>query len=150
MHDHEEQHRRHCEEVHVARAFVIAHDEAQRLKLHGFPDHESRQNQDHGDNYRSQVGGTLRGVVETQILVGELAAQRLPDVAEYRAGRNRQELAAEVSGENPVCDLNDAVDGEEPHGGEVPLQGAGEPAAQRPFGGKLETEERRSVIDPPP
>src|SRR6185503_9155880 len=38
----------------------------------------------------------------------------------------------------------------QPHGGKMPEQSAGQPAAQRDAGGKGEPEQRRGIVDLPP
>src|SRR5581483_9661058 len=98
-----------------------AHEAAEPMQLHRLPDDEARGDQDaQGDDER-EVRSALRGVVDRQILVRELAAERIGDVAEYRARRDRQQPAAKMTGDDAVSDIHEAVRGEEPHRGEMPL-----------------------------
>src|SRR6185503_7457103 len=62
---------------------------------------------------------------------------------------DRQQLLAEAAGDKTQHQIDQAVDHQQPHRGEMPEQRAAEPAAQRDARGETETEQRRGVIDLP-
>ena len=53
------------------------------------------------------------------------------DIGDNLGRADRQELAPEAAGRDAQHQIDEAVDDEHPHGGEVPEQRAGEPAAER-------------------
>src|SRR5919204_5656345 len=133
----------------ITRALVIAHPLAEPIELDRFPyDQAGKDHDDERDNQR-EIRSALRRVVDREVLVREPAAQRLTDIVQHGARRDRQQLAAEMAGENSVGEIDEPIQREEPHAGEVPLQRAGKPAAQRDLRREFEAEERRGVVDLP-
>ena len=96
------------------------------------------------------VGEFLEGVV--------LPLRRMifsnTEIIEYHwenTGRIRlseKRRASAMLSENIVKDVNNPVDGEQPHGKEMPHPRAGQPTAERDSIGKCKTEERRGIVDP--
>jgi len=81
--------------------------------------------------------------------VGEAAACRGEEIAPYLARPDREKLAAETPGQDAECDIDDAVDHEQPHGREVPQQRTGKPIAERDLVRKSKTEQRRGIVNLP-
>ena len=73
----------------------------------------------------------LHRVVDRQIVVRELAAQSGEEVVHDFTRTDRKQLAAEAAGRDAEADIDSAVDHQEPHGGEMPQQRAGQPIAER-------------------
>jgi hypothetical protein len=149
MDQHDEHEQRHREKVHDTCAFITAEKRGQLLHLHRLPDREAGQYQHQRAQDDREIGRPLRGVVHGQILVREPAAQRFPHVLEYRARRERQELPPEVTRDDAVGHVDDAVQHQQPQGGKVPLQGTRKPAAEGELAGNPEREEGRRVVDAP-
>ncbi len=149
MDQHDEHEQRHRQKVNHARAFVAAENGRDLLQLNRFPDREARENQHEAAQDDREVGGALRGVVDGEVLVRQLSAQRLQHVMEYRARRDRQELPPEMAGNDTVSHVDDAVQNQQPHGGEMPLQCARKPAAEGELARNPERKERRRIVDAP-
>ncbi|KOT10965.1 hypothetical protein DM77_2837 [Burkholderia mallei] len=150
MHDEERDEKRHRPEVHDARAVVAAEPLAQQRELHRFPDHEPGQHEQREIGDRRDVRGALERVVHGQIVVRQPPAQRVAQVARNARRAQRQELARETPGGDAHRQIEHAVEKQQPHRREVPLQRAAEPAAERRAARKHEARvDRRSVVDPP-
>ncbi|KAG1460490.1 hypothetical protein G6F57_014312 [Rhizopus arrhizus] len=146
---HERHQQRHGEEMDAARKFIAAQQVAQPIELHRLPQHQPGQHQHHDVGHDEQVRQFLHLVVVAQVVVGELAAQRGAQVRGPAAGADGEELAPEAAGGHVQRQIQQAVGEQQPHAGEVPLQGAAQPAAQRDAVGEGEVEERGGVIDAP-
>ena len=93
--------------------------------------------------------------------MGELTADCGPQVSQDPLWMDRKYGAAKMSRCQPIDEINERIDKEQPHRREVPLQRAGQtllvvpalrdfgPAAERHPHRELETEERLPVVDPP-
>ncbi|MNY28677.1 hypothetical protein D3C86_1626660 [compost metagenome] len=81
--------------------------------------------------------------------MGQLAVQRGGQVVCDAARGNGKEFAPEAAGGHVQRQVQEAVREQQPHAGEVPLQGAAQPSAQRDAVGEGKVEERRGVIDAP-
>ena len=79
----------------------------------------------------------------------QLAGQRRPGVRDHARRRDRQQLLAEAAGGKAQREIDEAVDHQQPHRREMPEQRAAEPVAERDALGKLESEQRRGVVDLP-
>ena len=71
------------------------------------------------------------------------------EIAHDLARPDWQQLAPEVAGDERQDHVDEPVGDQQPHGGEVPEQRAGQPAAERDAGGKCEAEQRRGIVDLP-
>jgi hypothetical protein len=69
---------------------------------------------------------STHGVVDAKP-VGQPKSQRRHDVENERRRADREERPAEMPGKNSIGEIDDAVDGEQPHAGKMPLQGSGKP-----------------------
>ena len=67
----------------------------------------------------------------------ELEGERGLGVGDDLGRINRQQLALEAAGGEPERDIDDAVDHQHPHGGEMPEQRAAQPLAERDVLGKF-------------
>ena len=61
----------------------------------------------------------------------ELAGERRLRVGDHAARRDREQLAAEAAADEAERHVDEAVDHQQPHRGEMPEQRAAEPAAER-------------------
>ncbi len=160
MHDQEEHDRRHAQEVDDARGIEAAEQEGQLLELSWLPDRQPRQDHDHARGHDTQIERLLYRVVGTET-VRQLKPECSEGVAYNRRRPYGKEALAEVSGSDAIDEIDDAVDRQEPHGREVPLQCAGKSilvmeidravdgAAQRRPDRKAEQEDRVGIVDAP-
>src|SRR5215831_7807714 len=88
-------------------------------------------------------------VVRREIVVREPAGERRPEISNHLAWPYRKKHPSKTASSNAEHDIDEAVDGKEPHGGEMPKERAGEPATERDRGRKHEPEQRRGVVDLP-
>ena len=73
--------------------------------------------------------------------MGELEGQLRPSGPQINfAWTNGKELATEASGSDAERDVDDAVDHQHPHRGEMPEQSAGEPVAQGDLSGETQNQ----------
>src|SRR6476659_5340756 len=149
MHHDEGNDQGHTDEMHVTRGVVTAEQRGEPLQLHRLPDRQARQHDKHADHDHAGVEQFLHVIVLAQIVVRELASQRSPGIRDYAVRRDRQQLLAEAAGGKPKREIDQAVDHQNPHRGEMPEQRAAEPAAKRDGTRKAEVEQRRGVIDLP-
>jgi len=82
VHQHDEGDRGHGEEVQVARAFVIADPLAEPIELHRFPDDQTGKHHHYQRGDQREIRGALRGVVDREVVMGEMPAQRLADIVQ--------------------------------------------------------------------
>ena len=142
--------RAHGEEMHVAGKIVAAEQRGQFLELHRLPDRQARQHDQDAAQDHAGVKHLLHGVVVREIVMRELEGERGLGVAEHLGRSDRQQLAAEAAGGEAERHIDDAVDHQHPHGGEMPEQRAAQPLAERDVLGKFEAaEQRRGVVDLP-
>ncbi len=149
MHHDEARDRGHGEEVHVACGVVAAEYGGEPLQLHRLPDREPRQHDHDTRKNDAEVEELLHGVVVGEVVVGEPAGQGRPGVGDHLAGADRGQLAAEAAAGNAERDVDEAVHRQHPHGGEMPEQGARQPAAEGDAARECEREQGRGVIDLP-
>src|SRR5438128_1570655 len=109
-----------------ARHVESAEKPSQLLKLTRLPDRKAGQNHDHARGEHPEIERLLHGVVDAEP-VREPEAQRRDGVAEDGCRADREERPPKMPGENSVDEIDDAVDGEQPHAGKMPLQSAGKP-----------------------
>jgi hypothetical protein len=144
----ESRHGGHGEKMHPARAFVAAHQRRQFLELHRLPDRQAGQDKRNSKQDDHEVGGLLQWVIEPQ-LMGDPAMQQIGEFMQDRVQGEGEETAPVVAGEDTIQHIGQAVDDQQPHRGEVPLQRSREPAAQSQVGRKGKGEQRRGVVDAP-
>ncbi|MNG10417.1 hypothetical protein D3C84_938820 [compost metagenome] len=85
----------------------------------------------------------------TEIGVPEFSAQGGPQIVQHAFGRNREETSLQAPAEQVEGQVDQAVDRQEPHRREMPLQRACQPAAEGDRIGKTEIVDRRGVVDAP-
>src|SRR5271169_4961549 len=108
------------EEVHVTRPVVTAEQRSEIFELHRLPDRSTGQRDDDAGQNDAEIKQPLHGVVDGKIVVRELAAQSRREIVEHIARADREQLAAEAPSEDAERDIDDEVNDEEPHGGEMP------------------------------
>src|SRR5262245_5513778 len=79
----------------------------------------------------------------------ELERQRGLEICNHLARSYREKLPAETAGDDAERHIDDAVDHENPHGGKMPKQRAGEPVAKRDLSRKDKVKQWRSIVDLP-
>ena len=131
MHHQKSDDRAHGEEMHVAGGVVAAEQRGQFLELHRLPDRKTGQHDQDAAQDDAGVEHLLHGVVVRQVIMRELEGERGLGVGEHLRRINRKQFAAETAGGKPERDIDDAVDHQHPHGGEMPEQRAAKPIAQR-------------------
>ena len=67
-----------------------------------------------------------------------------------KSQRGEPQISSEMPGGNPVSEVGDSSQGEQPHGAEVPRECSAEPAAETGPARKAERQARRCVVDLPP
>ena len=120
MHDQESDDRRHGEEMHVAGKIVAAEQCGQFLELHRLPDRNARQHDHDAAQDHAGIKHFLHRVVVRQIVVREFECQSRLNVGNDLGRCDRQQLAAEAAGDEAERHIDDAVDHQHPHGGEMP------------------------------
>ena len=148
----EEQHdRRHAEEMNEARGLEAAEQRGQFGELHRLPDHQAGKHLNDADQDDADIEHALHGVVAGEIVVLQVKSQRIADIGDQRARIDRQQHAPETSGRQSIADVEQAVDRENPHAEEMPLQRALRLAADGHPIGKMQPPEQHLVfIDLPP
>ncbi|MNT37868.1 hypothetical protein D3C72_1740290 [compost metagenome] len=81
--------------------------------------------------------------------MGQLALQRGDQIGQQQSRRQGKELAPQPPRDDIDDQIQQTIGHQQPHGGEMPLQGAAEPAAQSQGARQFEREEWRRVIDAP-
>src|SRR5215831_21002116 len=81
--------------------------------------------------------------------MSELERQGRFHVSDHIARTDWQELAAEAACGNAERNVDNAIDHDDPHCGEMPEQCPGKPAAKGNLLGELEVEQRRGVVNLP-
>ena len=96
------------------------------------------------------VEDLLHRVVDGQVFVGDLEADRLAHGLDDLGHADRQQPLPEAAGDEAVDQVSEAVDREHPHGGEVPEQALGGPAAEPDRVREVqEAEDDAVVVDAP-
>ncbi|MNG23988.1 hypothetical protein D3C84_1086590 [compost metagenome] len=85
----------------------------------------------------------------TRVGMPQPPAQCGPQVMQDTTGRDGEKASFQATTEEVEDQVDETVEGEQPHCCEVPLQCTAEPAAQGDRSGKTELVKRRRVIDPP-
>ena len=122
MHDQEQDDRRHPEEVHYAREIEAAEQEGELLELAGLQI-EPGQHGDGAGRQHADIERLLHRVVGAEP-VRQPERQRGNGVAQDGRGADRQERAPEMSRQESIGDVDEAVEREQPHAGEMPLRAA--------------------------
>ena len=81
--------------------------------------------------------------------MAEPAGERGPEIAHDVSRPDRQKLAPKAAGHKPQRHVDEPIGEQQPHGGEMPEQAAGQPAAKRDTLWKCEREQWRGVVDLP-
>ena len=132
----------------VARDAVAAEEPGEPAELHRLPQREpTRHHADRGDQ-REHVKQPLHRVVDAALVV-EAEGERRPQIARPGARPDRQQVAPEMPGQQPVREVKETGAGERPHRREMPQEAAAQPAAQRDGAREAEGEQRRGVVDLP-
>jgi len=148
--DRDERHQQcHRDEMYMARTFVAPEQFTQQRELHRLPQHQPGDHQQRDIDHHEQVRQPLHLVVMIQVGMSQLAAQRGPEVMQHAFGRDREKAPLQAPAEQVAGQVDEAVDGQEPHRREVPLQGAAQPTAEGDAFGKTEIVKRGSVVDAP-
>ncbi|AEK60019.1 hypothetical protein CFU_0181 [Collimonas fungivorans Ter331] len=148
VHRHECDDAGHRDKVHAACGIVTAKQVGQDVQLHRFPDRQAGRYHQHPEQQYDYVHQALHGVVDAG-LVRQLESQRIRGVAQQVARPQRQEMAAEMTGQHAVADVDQTVCHQQPHRRQVPGNRAAQPAAERGPAREVEAEQRRGVVDRP-
>src|SRR5580704_9419115 len=131
VHSQESYDRCHRGEVHVARGIVAAEECREPPELHRLPDRYARKHDHTAGQQHTNIEKLLHRIINRKVVVRELAAQRGDKVTHHFARADRKQFASKATGPDADAYIENAVDHQEPHGGEMPQQRAREPFAER-------------------
>src|SRR5256885_241775 len=81
--------------------------------------------------------------------VPEPKRQRGPEIPDHGTRRGEPQISSEMPGGNPVSEIGDSSQGEQPHGAEVPSERSPKPASKPGPARKVERQARRGVVNLP-
>jgi hypothetical protein len=138
--------RRHAQEVHQARGLEIVEQREQLGELHRLPDREAGQHDQHAGHEHADVEHALHRVVLGRVVVGEVQPQRVAHIGDEVGQPDRQQHAVEPPGDEAVGQVGEAVEKQDPHAEEVPLQAVLRPRAERDGVGEMQPAEDHLVV----
>ncbi len=115
-------------------------------ELHRLPQRETRNHDENADQNDAEIKNLLHGVVVREIVMAEPKPQRLADRRQYLAHGNGKQLAPETTGGDAVSQIGEAVEHENPHAEEVPLQPVLRPFADGQKVGEMQPAENHVVV----
>jgi hypothetical protein len=160
VHDQEQDDRGHAEEMDHARRVEAPQQPGQLLELCGLPDRQAGENHDHARGQHPEIERLLHRVINSEPM-RQPELQRRQSVAQHGFGSDREQDAAEMPRENSIREIDAAIDREQPHAGEMPLQGAGKPvlvvnvdrafvaAPERDLDRERKRQDRIGIVDAP-
>src|SRR5262249_56741697 len=94
----------------------------------------------------AEIEHFLHGVVMREIVMAQTNPQRLAHRHEYLARRNRKQLLPKPAADEAVTEVGDAIEHENPHAEEMPLQPVLRPFADHDGIGKPQKAEQNVVV----
>ena len=149
MHEEKDDKCGHREEMDLAGAVIATEKCRKALELNRFPDRNAREHKQNDNPDDGNIQDALDRVVFARAMKDE-ATEFQSNVVIRRHRLKANDLAPEMAGEHAINEICDAVDREQPHGGEVPGKRAGEPSAKRDIRRKLKRVDGRRIINPQP
>ena len=151
VHEEKQHDRGHAEEMHQAGALEVVEQRRQLRELHRLPDDETRDHLQNADQDDADIERALHGVVAGEIVVREVETQGVAHGGNELAQADRQQHAAKAAADEPVDQIGNSVDRQDPHPEKMPLQRALRLAADGdPVREMQPAEQHLIVIDLPP
>src|SRR5262245_21399640 len=100
---------RHGERVEITGGIVTAEHSAQFLQLYRLPDGEARQHDDDACYNDAEIKQLLHGVVDREIIVGELSGECGSGIRQDLAGVDRNEFAPEAPSRDTKQEIDETI-----------------------------------------
>ena len=146
MHDQEADDHRHPGEMQHPRGLEATEQRDQAGELDRLPDGEAGDDLGDAGEDDDDVKQLLHRVVDGDVLVRDLEVQRIDDGLHDLGRPDRQQLLAQSSSREAVDQVDQPVDGEEPHAGEMPVEAPGRPVAEPPELAEMEAADDHVVV----
>src|SRR5262245_31368352 len=109
--------------MHQTCGLKIVKQSGQLGKLHRLPDRKAGENHDEPDQNDADVEQLLDGIVAGEIVVLQTQSQRVLDGSDQLAPGNGKELRPEAASDEPIAEVSQSVEAQNPHAEKMPLQG---------------------------
>ena len=146
VHDDETDDRRHAQKMHQARGLETAEQRQQFRKLDRLPDRKPGNDGQYADTDDADIKQLLHRVVAGGIVVREAKQQRGFDGRNQFAPADRQQHAPEAPGGEPIGHVGNAVEHDQPHAEEMPLQPVLRPFADDEEFGEMQPAKNYLVV----
>src|SRR5580658_2334866 len=146
MHDDEAHNCRHAQEVNNSNGLEIIKQARELGELHRLPEAQAGNHDENADEDYAEIKNFLDRVVNRQIVMAETEVQRIVDRGEKLAERYGKQLFSESPGDDAVSQVGNAVEHENPHSKEMPLQAVLRPYANHDGVGKMQPAENYIVV----
>src|SRR3954465_12500405 len=146
MHDQEYDNGGPAEEVHQTSTLETIKQGRQFRELHRLPDEKPGHHLNDAEGDDAGIEQPLHCVVDRQVIVLEVEMQCVVDVGDELAQPYRIQHAAETARNDSIDEIDQAIEREDPHAEEVPLQGPLLLAADGDPIGKVQAPEQNLVV----
>ena len=146
MNDQETDDHRHSSEMQHPRGLEAAKQRNQAGELDRLPDGEAGDDLGDAGEDDDDVEQLLHRIVDGDVLVRDLEMQRVDDGLHHLGWPDRQQLLAQAPGREAVDQIDQPVESEEPHAGEMPVEAPGRPVTEPPERAEMEAADDHVVV----